>query len=386
MFPRNSLRLRGPRQESTLELPTTHRVPVTWIRDNACASIRWRTVTEILPPGSATQSAIDALREELMSYKRVVQVLKKQKDDGIWAGNILGIAPAKAQGIKDVGTVAQYRHLLELGVPRDERVYRRADRAFYRLLSRDTDPKLMYEYRKAAKTNSQLEGWARDLMREAATAALAQGGQDEDPRVRGSAHRIATNVSQFLRSEAAEKPIARKGSRNILQPGVHPPTVFSAAMIAFMPHLQRERAGFTDRFGDFLAQPAPKRTYSIQVGRKIIKPIFHLLGDPLQADGAGNPKDLPFALHWIELLVRLGALERSATAQRILTRLLKDCDDDGVWNPKNLRGIPRSPSGLADFAFPLELDGQAAERRKTDVTFRLALVAKLADWELQFVT
>lgn len=386
MFPRESLRLRGPHQEPTLELPAAHRVPVTWIRDNACASIRWRTVTEILPPGSATQSDIDALREELMSYKRVVQVLKKQKADGIWSGNILGIAPAKAQGIKDVGTVAQYRHLMELGVPRDDRAYLRADRAFYRLLSRDADPKLLYEYRKPAKTNTQLEAWARDLMREGVTAALAQAGQAEDPRVRGSAHRIATNVSQFLRGEFAEKPIVRKGSRNILQPGAYPPTVFSAAMIAFMPNLQRERAGFTDRFGDFLTQPAPKRTYSIQVGRKIIKPIFHLLGDPLQADSAGNPKDLPFALHWIELLVRLGMLDRSATAQRILGRLLRDCDDDGVWDPKNLRGIPRSPSGLADFAFPLESDGQTPARRKTDVTFRLALIAKLAEWELQFVT
>jgi hypothetical protein len=386
MFPPESPPPRGPRQEPKLELPTSHRVPVTWIRDNACASIRWRTVTEILPPGSATQGDIDALQQELMSFKRVVQTLKKQKGDGLWAGNVLGIAPAKAQGIKDVGTVAQYRHLLELGVPRDERALRLADRLFYRVLSRDTDPGLLFEYRKAAKTNVQVVGWARNMMREGATAALAQAGQAEDPRVRGSAHRIASQMSQFLRSELAEKPVVRKGARYLLQSDAYPPTVFSVAMVAFMPALQRERAGFADRLGIFLAQPAPKRAYSIQLGRKVIKPVFHVLGDPLHADSAGNPADLPFALHWMELLARLGMLDQSATAQRILARLQKDCDDDGVWNPKNLRAIPRSPSGLADFAFPLELDGRTAERRKADVTFRLALIARLADRDLDFVT
>jgi hypothetical protein len=304
----------------------------------------------------------------------------------VWGGNILGTAPAKSQGIKDVGTVAQYRHLLELGAPQDVRPFRLAERVFYRLLSRDTDPALLFEHRKTAKTNPHLQGFARDLMRQGATAALAQASQSEDPRIRGSAHRIATNVSQFLRSELADKPIVRKGSRSILAPEAQPPTVFSVTAFAYMPSLQRERAGFIDRLGAFLAHPAPKRTYSIQIGRKVIKPVFHLLGDPLHADSAGNPKDLPFALHWIELLARLGMIDSSPTAQRVLARLLKDCDDEGVWSPRNLRAIPKSPSGLADFAFPLELDGRTPERRKTDVSFRLALIAKLAGWQLEFVS
>ena len=372
-------------QEPKLELPTSHRVPVNWIRDNACAPIRWRTVTEILPTGAATPEDIELLRDELLSYKRVVQTLKKQKDDGVWGGNILGLAAAKAQGIKDVGTVAQYRHLLELGVPIDCRAYRLTDRVFFRLLSRDGDPALMYEYRKSVKTNPALEAWSRDLMREAATAALAQSGQSEDPRIRGSAHRIATSISQFLRSELAEKPITKKGARSILDPEAHPPTLFSVSMLAYLPNLQRERAGFVDRLAQFVSRPAPKRTYSIQIGRKVIKPTFHLLGDPLQTDAGGNPKDVPFALHWIELLVRLGVLEHSPTAQRALARMLKDCDETGVWSPKNIRAIPKSASGLADFAFPLELDGRTPERRKADVTFRLALIAKLAGWQMEYI-
>jgi hypothetical protein len=290
----------------------------------------------------------------------------------------------KTQGIKDVGTVAQYRHLLELGLPHGDRSYRLTDRLFFRLLSRDDDPALLYEYQKAAKTNPELGPWARDTMREAATASLAHAGLMDDPRVRGAAHKIATRVSQFLRSELSEKPIKRKASKNILDPDAHPPTLFSVAFVAYMPNLQRERAGFVERLAAYLAKPATKRAYVIQVGRKSIKPTHHLLGDPLTADGAGNPKDLAFALHWIELLARLGVIGQVPLAQRILNRLVRDCDSEGVWNPKNLRALPKSSSKLADFAFPLEPDGKTAERRKADVTFRLALIAKLAGWDLQF--
>lgn len=375
-----------PRQGADpLELPSSHRVPVSWLRENACAPIRWRTVTEILPLGAATPADLEGLRAELLHYKGVTDITKKQKANGIWGGNVLGLTANKAQGIKDVGTVAQYRRLLELGVPRSERVFRLTERTFFRLLSRDEDPALLFEHQKAAKTNADLGPWARDAMREGATVALAQAGLMEDPRVRGSAHKIATRLSQFLRSELGEKPIRRKASRNILDPGAYPPTVYSVAIMAYMPNLQRERAGFVERLGAYLSEPETKRTYVIQIGRKVVKPTVQVLGDPLRAESNGNPKDLPFALHWIELLVRLRMLGRSSTAQRILGRLLRECDADGVWNPRNLRALPKSSSRLADFAYPLEMDGKTQERRKADVTFRLAHIAKLAGWDLEYV-
>jgi hypothetical protein len=369
----------------TLELPNNHRVPVTWLRQNAAAPIRWRTVRDILPPGSATPDDIATLRAELHQEKTVTQVLKRQKVDGVWGGNILGVSPSKAQGIRDVGTVARYRHLLELGVPSGERAYRLADRVFFRLLSRDADPKLLFEYHAAAKTNQALGGWARDAIQQGVTAALAQSGQIDDPRVRGAAHRIATGVSQFLRSEVAEKAIIRSGSRQVLHPDAYPPTIFSVAVVAYMPNLQRERAGYVDRLAHYLAQQPPKKSYVIMLGRKVIKPTFHLLGDPIKADSSGNCADLPLALHWIELLVRMGVLDRAPTAQRVLARLLRDCDDLGVWSPRNLRALPKSPSKLADFAFPLEPQGRTMESRQADVTFRLALIAKLAGWQLEYV-
>jgi hypothetical protein len=360
-------------------------VPVSWLRAHASPAILLRTLTEILPQDATTAVEVESLRGDLLSYKGVTQITKKQRTNGLWGGNILGTTPSKTLGTKDIGSIAQYRRLVELGLPATARPFQLANRTFFRLLSRDEDPKLLFEYEKLAAEAPGLSDWARQAMREAVTATLAQAGLQDDPRVRGSAHRIATQLSEFLRSDVAEKPIARKGTKHFLDPSAYPPTLHSIAMIAYLPALQRERATFLDRLRDYLTKAGPTKAFLLAFGKKNLKPTHYVLGDPLHNDSAGRPKDLPFALHWMELLARMNMLETSATAQRALGRLLKDCNEDGVWEAKNLRSFPKSPSGLADFAFPLEVSDRVAEARRTDVTFRLAHLAKLAGLDLEFV-
>jgi len=368
-----------------LELPTSHRVPVSWLRIHGSGPLKWRTLKDILPAGSASPDEYATLQTDAVQSKQTQQVLRKQRKSGLWGENVLGLAANKTLGYKDIGTIAQYRRLTELGVPHEDRVFRLADRFLFRLLSRDDSPDLLAEYKSAAKGNPELVIWARDQFREGAAAALAQAGMIEDPRVRGAAHRIASRVSHFLRSEVAERPLLRRASRNVLDPEAYPPTTLSVALIACMPSLQRERAGFVERLTAYLALPAPKKQYVIAIGRKVIQPTYQLLGNPLEADRSGMPKDLPLALHWIEVLVRLGSLHTNETAVKILLRLLADRDRNGVWSPKSLRSLPKSKSRLADFMFPLEQDGKTLERRQADVTFRLALIAKAAGWRLEFV-
>ncbi|MCZ6916124.1 MAG: hypothetical protein O7I93_05045 [Gemmatimonadetes bacterium] len=359
-------------------------MPVSWLRAHASPPILLRTLTEILPPDATTHEEVESAREDLLQYKGVTQITKKQRTTGIWAGNILGTGPSKTLGIKDIGSIAQYRRLIELGLPADSRTFQRANRMFFRLLSRDKDPKLLFEYEKLASEAPGVAEWARQTMREAVTAALAQAGVQDDPRVRGSAHRITNELSEFLRSNLAEKPIARKGTKHVLDPDAHPPTLHSIAMIAYLPALQRERASFVDRLQGYLSEAGPNKAFVLAFGKKTLKPTNYILGDPLHNDSAGRPKDLPFALHWMELLARMNILQAFPTAQRALGRLLKDCNKDGVWEAKNLRAFPKSPSGLADFAFPLELDDRSAESKRADVTFRLAYLAKLTGLDLEY--
>lgn len=327
---------------------------------------------------------IEAAHQSILESKAALAVVKKQKDNGIWGSNLLGLAASPAQGIKDVGTIPQYRRLLQLEWPRSTRPFKLADRVLFRLLSRDEDPTLLFEFQKTVKSDPEAEAWARGIMREAASAALAEASYGDDPRLRGAGHRIASAISQFLRSPLAEKPFIKSGKQIVLHPEAHPPSWYSVAMLAAMPNLQRERAGFTERLGHYLAQPAPKKPFVIQVGKKTVRPQHLILGDPIDADSKGLPKDIPLALHYIELLARMGALEWAPVATKVLARLLKDCDETGVWRPKNLRSLPKQGNKITYHYYPLHLEAKSTEGKEVDVTFRLAIIAKALEWSITY--
>ncbi len=350
---------------------------------HASESVRYRTYRELAPEGYATPETVEAARSAILNAKDPLAVIKKQRETGVWGGNLLGLAPAAAQGIKDVGTIPQYRRLIQLAWPQDGRPFRLADRILFRLLTRDENPELLFEFQKSAGDPTAQE-WFRALIREAASAALAEAGHVEDPRLRGSGHKIANGVSQFLRSPLAEKPFVKAGANLVLHPEARPPSWYSVAMIAAMPNLQRERAGFTERLGHYLAQPAPKKAFSVQLGRKLVKPTNLLLGDPIEADGKGVPKDLPLALHYIELLARIGALHTAPVATKVLARLLKDCNAAGVWAPKGLRSVPKPLNKITYHYYPLQSESKTGEDRSVDVTFRLAVIAKLLGWPVDY--
>ncbi len=203
--------------------------------------------------------------------------------------------------------------------------------------------------------------------------------------MRGSAHKIANEISEFLRSPLAEKPFVRSGSATVLHADAHPPDWSAIAMVAAMPNLQRERAGFTERLRNYLAQPMPKKAFALAVGKKKVKPTHLLLGDPIEADSKGVPKDLPLALHFLELLARIGGIGASANAGKVLARVLKDCDENGVWNPKGLRAAPKAVNKASYHTFPLDLETKAPEWKQVDVTFRLGLITKLMGWSIEYV-
>lgn len=356
-----------------------------WLLAHGGEVVRYRTFAELAPPGTIAQETVDSALAGVEPSKSVQAVIKKQKEIGTWGGNLLGVAVSAALGVKDVGTVPQYRRLIQLGLPTTARPYKLADRLLYRLLSRDEDPALLFEYQKSAKGDEAFGLWARNLVRDGATTALAEAGNIEDPRVRGAAHKIASDVSEFLRSPLSQKPFVRSGAASVLHPEANPPTWYSVAMVAAMPNLQRERAGFRDRLVHYLSTPQPKKAYVLAVGKKKVKPTHVVLGDPIEADTKGLPKDIPLALHFLELLARLGGVTQSPPATKALSRLLKDCDANGVWNPKGLRSAPKATNPASYHTYPLDLESKSPEWKQVDVTFRLSLIAKLMGWGIEYV-
>lgn len=358
-------------------------MPLSWLLEHGNDTVKLRSYQEFVEPGLASPEVLDGLAEHVLQAKTTQAIIKRQKDTGVWGGNLLALGPSAKDGIKEIGTIPQYRRLMQLAVPRTARPFKLAERMLFRVLSRDDDPQLNFEFAKLEKEGPLAVEWAREHFREATTAALAEAGYQEDPRIRGAGHKIASNVSQFLRSPLAEKPFAKAGGKLILDPDAHPPTWYSVAMIAALPNLQRERAGFTDRLGQYLALPAPKKTYSIRIGKRAIKPDSVLLGDPIEADSKGNAKDIPLALYTIELLARLGALHTAPVATKVLTRLLNDCDERGVWHPKGLKSSPKATHKITYHWYPLQIENKTAEDRAVDVTFRLAAIAKLLGWSIE---
>lgn len=343
-------------------------------------SIRYRLATDVFP-GLLDDAALEALRHEVEHQSTARQIVKKQKDTGAWGGNALGVAVSKAAGIKEPGTVPQFRRLVEMGFGPEARPLKIGSRLLYRLVSRDEDPKLLFEFAKHGDAEPGDEPWIRGVLREAAASALAHAGFGDDPRVRGAAHKILNQVSAFIRSETAGAPFIKAGRSWVLRPDAYPPSIFSVALLAYLPAVQRERAGLVERLGQFLSTAPTKKAYTVAAGKKALKQDFLLLGDPVHTSSTGQPDDLPFALYWMELLARLGILQSSSSALKVWGRVSRDCDKQGIWHPKNLRAAPKTKSPWAYHMFPLDSD-KKPESRQTDVTFRMALIARLAGWEL----
>lgn len=371
-----------PALERPLEIPSAHRLPLSWLFEASSLPIQYRALTEAAPEGAREPERVAVLRAHILQYKEALAIARKQKDTGLWGANLLAPGPSKAMGWKETGTVFQYRRLLELGWPGDHRTFRLADRFLFRLLSRDEDPALLVEFQRPAKSDPGLGLWARAMGTQAAAAALARAGgaggpHADDPRLRGAAHRIASDISLYLRSELSQKPFKRAHGKTVLEPLAYPPTVFAVEMLAFLPAVQRERAGFLERLAQYFSAPAPRRAFVVLAGKKLLRPVFEVLGDPLHADAQGRISDVPFAVYWLELLARLGILRQVPSATRVLARLYSECDAQGIWSPKNLRTLPKSANAVVAHCFPLEGPGKSPAQRQTDVTFRLALIARL---------
>jgi hypothetical protein len=377
-----------PRRSVALELPVTHRIPLTWLIEHGGPSIRYRALAELAPDGAVDQATLQQALRDLIVSPQVSAVTTRQQDTGLWGDNFLAFQPSERDRIEEVGTVAQYRRLLQLGVPTSTRPFRLADRVLFRALSRDPDPLLLGEFADAVEDDPRTEGAYRLLLREGICAALAEAGYEQDPRLRGAAHKLVSAISSFLRSPLAENPFVKKGGGYQLNPEAVPPTWWSLAMLSAMPSLQRERAGFIDRLTQFLAHEPPKRSYMVSIGGRTMKPIYVLLGDPVELDTRQHemPKDVPLTLHFLELLAGFGQAYVAAAphASRGLLRLLEDLDPDGVWHPKNLRSQPKPTSPITYHCWPLTPDDGELASRQADITFRLAKIAKRLGWRLEY--
>lgn len=345
--------------------------------EHAAAPLQYRSIVEVARLGDRVGPGVIALP---YTYRPALLLALQQGFDGTWNRSMLALPSSRSDQFEGLGTINAVRRLLEYGWDRESPPLMLARRALFRLLAEDNAPEFLYEL--APKhPDEDLVRRGRSILREAAGAALAQAGYEDDPRLRGLARRVLERIVAFIRSPLAQKPWIRVGNQHVLAPEAAPPSWYSLAMFAYMPLFRTENHEAMDRLYGYLTQPLPRQEALQLCGQKVMSQPHLVLGDHLPNRNAADA-DVPSAIAWLELMARLGFLRRNENWLRLFDRFLDDRDENGVWHPHKGMAAVRTTNPFVWPMYPLE-SALSGDERWTDATFRLGLIARLIGRQIE---
>jgi hypothetical protein len=347
---------------------------VGWLLDRSGDAVRARVLLD-LAPAPLPEPVREEARRIALAHPPALRLALGQQRDGSWPGGLLATPGFDEPEVERAGMIPAVVRLIEYGWPADAPSFLNARRLLYRLLAEDEDPTVLCELRLDATDASRIRA-SRRRVRYAAGAALAIMGHETDPRVRGVAVRALERTLAWLRSlERLERAPDGTLAFGILSEEAAPPSVHLLVMLAFMPRFRAEQTDALNRILAFVAGPAPVTGARQRVGTQVVAQPYLALGNPLPTTLETNAKQLLPAIAWLEVLARLGALRRPGGPwNALLDRLLDMRDAEGRW-PHRV-SLPTSDAFVWPI-FPLG-DPASVAARTSDVTFRLALVARLA--------
>jgi hypothetical protein len=361
---------------TTVPTPTTPepaavRFPLSWLLEHASAPIQYRAITEVARLGDRVDDLLSALP---YTYRPALLLALQQRLDGTWNDAMLTLPSARSDRFEGVGTISAVRRLLEYGWDKESPPLLHARRILFRLLAEDNDPAYLFELA-GRNPDEDTVRRGRALLREAAGAALAQAGYEEDPRLRGLARRVLERIANFLRSPLALKPWIRVGNQHVLAPEAAPPSIYALNMFAHMPLFRTEHYEAIERLYLFLTQPLPRQEPLQLCGKKVLPQPHLVLGDQLPNRNVADA-DVASAIMWLEVMARMGYLKRNDNWSKLFERFLDDRDENGVWHPHKGMAAVRSTNPFVWPAYPLE-EALSGDERWTDATFRLGLIARV---------
>ncbi len=354
----------------SLASPAPTSFAIGWMLKHASPALQYRALVDV-----AKYRADDA-RLAVVPYAshQGLRLLMMQDSDGTWPGGMLSVP--KGGELIGVGTIVAYRRLLELGWDPESPALAATKRLLFRLLAEDDNPAYLSEMESSA-TDLDLVKRGRFMLREAAAAALAQAGYENDPRLRGAARRLTDRIGLYLRSPLAQKPWIRLGNQHVLPAEVAAPSFHTLLMLAYMPQFRSEHHEVMDRLQTYLSQPWPRQQPIQQVGTHLIDQPHLVLGDFMPTRNSMDA-DMPSSLAWIEIMARLGFLRKHEGWSRLLERLLDDRDRKGIWHAPRSVVMPEQVPAWSWPVMPLSDAGGSVDPTSIDVTFRLGLIARLS--------
>lgn len=354
-------------------------VPMRWLLEHGAPPIQYRALAEL----DALPDAPPGVPLDLLPYThpQAVRLVMGHAWDGSGPGGMLGVPRTKG-AVETAGTMLAVRRLLEYGWTRDAPPLHRARRALFRLLAEDSDPNFLYDLAADAGSDEMLIARGRRILRAAAAATLAQAGYAEDPRLRGAAHRATTRATTYLASSLADDPWVKARDGVALDEEATPPSMYLLLMLSHMPLFRTEHQTAMDALYEYVSRPRPTQGTRQWVGTRVVDQSHLVLGDWFP-DMASVMADLPGALLWLETMARLGFLRRNEGWSGLLDQLLDQRDASGIWHAPGGESPPSMPNDPLTWPiYPIEAR-QSGEKCWTDVTFRLALIARLAGRTLE---
>jgi hypothetical protein len=348
--------------------------PLSWMLEHASPALQFRSIRDVARVNVPASGVLP------LAHRPALELAAAQQLDGTWSGSMLTL-PSKAGKLDGVGTIHAVRRLLEYGWDKDTPPLLHARRVLFRLLAEDEDPSYLFELASDHAADAGLARRGRAILREAAAATLAQAGYDGDPRLRGAAKRILARISTWLRSPGAAKPFVRIGNQHVLPQDAAPPSMWALIMLAHMPLFRTEHHDDVEVIYRWISQPQPRQESVQLCGKSIVPQPQLVLGDPLPHRNAADA-DVPGAMHWLELMARLGFLKRNENWCKLFDRFLEDRNAHGVWHPHKGGEVAASESPYAWAMYPLEGE-QAGEHRWSDLTLRLGLIARFAGRQIE---
>lgn len=357
--------------------------PTPWLLANACPPICLRVLTEILERNREDPD-VQKARQETLSYAPALRLQRLQRKDGTWGGAIHAGEPRKVQPSVEHSLTALY----EYGWGRDAKPVKLAAATLRAFLTSKRDLKF-FEFAKVVKADDRRERYYRWFLRTLSLGLLVRGGYD-DERSRLSVLEVLDLCSGFV-----DDPVSKNPTEEI---GASHPLIRPAAWrrdYPFIPDLHLTRIfSFSPWLLDGeLAKMRLKKIYDYVMSETYqrLAPDLGLVrtakGSFLKGNGLrirsvdyyqkhGNLDEL---IHNLELLARLGLINRYPQLMAHLEWIHSQQGKDGRWN---LAGKLLNEGSRWTDLMRLEKDWRSPTRKEADLTFRLLLILKY-QWERQ---
>jgi len=339
-----------------------------WLLDNASEPIRYRVIKDILD-GGLEDPDVDRAREAVLSFPEAKKIASRQLGNGSWGNGIYAIAARKTTGTNRLheSTLYQLGRLIEYGFDsRNDTVESCAGKVLIPLLNPENST--LWELSYHPKRHPDLLPFLRILLRDIALRLLCPAGYSSHPQVKDAIIRGLTEMAAFL-NHAKRQPIYRQArGKTVMVDGLHFPTYhfLRAVACADWVHEIPQFRALLEMYIQFIGENSPLPDYYL-----LSKNSAHRHGH----EAAFQSKEFylqhpSMLLQELEILARLGMVDRTEQGQWLLDELLAHQDGDGHFR------IPeyRKSRSFDYYMVEPHVRGRDIDPMTIDMTFRGALI------------